>query len=193
MASSRIFIAVNFPNQVIKKIYKLQKSLINSTSSIIRWIKLENIHVTLKFLGEVELTKVQIIEKYLDSIANEIQPFHLNLGGIRAFPNWRHPRIVCIEIEKSEPILLLAKMIEENISTLNYQKEIRSFSPHLTIGRIRENASYEDIQMLEINSSTFSRIEDQIMITKIQLYKSDLYPSGPVYTLLHTSTFKATL
>lgn len=193
VTTSRTFIAVDFPNQVIEKINKLQKSLNGSASSIIRWIKPENIHLTLKFLGEVELEKVQIIEKNLDIIANEIEPFHLNLERIGAFPNWGHPRIVWIGIEKSEPLYLLVKEIEKKMVVLGCQREIKPFSPHLTIGRVRDNVSLEDLQMLEIKCHTLSRIEDQIMITKIHLYKSDLHPLGPVYTLLHSSSFKATI
>jgi 2'-5' RNA ligase len=191
LTTSRTFIAVDFPTQVIEKINGLQKTLYGSALSAIRWIKPENIHMTLKFLGEVELAKIQIIENYLNIIANEIQPFHINLDGIGAFPNWGHPRIIWISIEKSEPLLLLAKMIEENMRNLGFQKEIRPFSPHLTIGRIRDNVFLEDLQILEIKCRTLSRIENHIRITNIQLYKSDLYPLGPVYTLLHSSAFKA--
>ena len=191
MNTSRTFIAVDFPNQVIEKINKLQKSLNGSASSIIRWMKPENIHLTLKFLGEVELAKVQIIEKNLDIIANEIKPFHLNLEEIGAFPNWGHPRIVWIGIEKSEPLLLLAKEIEENMRNLGCPSEVKPFSPHLTIGRVRDNVSLEDIQMLENKCRVHTIIVDQIMITKIHLYKSDLHTFGPVYTLLYSSSFKA--
>lgn len=192
MITLRTFIAIDFPNQVIEKINKIQKTLNGSTSSVIRWIKPENIHMTLKFLGEVELEKVQIIGNNLDIIASEMVPFHLNLERIGAFPNWGHLKIVWIGIEKSEPFLLLAKEIEKNMRNLGCQREIKPFSPHLTIGRVRDNVSLEDIQMLEIKCRTLSRIEDQIMITKIHLYKSDLHPLGPVYTSLHSSSFKAT-
>lgn len=193
MNTSRTFIAFDFPNQVIEKINKLQKSLSGSASLRIRWIKPENIHLTLKFLGEVELVRIQIIEKTLDIIANEIEPFHLNLEGIGAFPNWRLPRIVWIGIEKSEPLLLLAKKIEENLRNLGCQSEAKPFSPHLTIGRVRDNSSFEDSQMLENKCRIFTGIVDQILITKIHVYKSDLHSFGPVYTLLHSSSFKATL
>ena len=193
MTTSRTFIAVDFPNQVIEKINKLQKSLNSSALPIVRWTKPENLHLTLKFLGEIELARIQIIENIFDKIADEIEPFHLNLEGIGAFPNWGHPLIVWIGIEKSEPLYLLAKEIEKSMAVLGCQREIKPFSPHLTIGRIKENISSEDIQKFKKGCPINTNIVDQIMVTKIHLYKSDLHSFGPVYSLLHSSSFKATI
>jgi len=192
MTSFRTFIAIDFPDTVIDKIKILQKSINGSYLSIIRWTKPDNIHLTLKFLGEVELEKIQLIEKSLDAIANKTEPFNLNLAEIGAFPNWGHPRIIWIGLENSEPLLSVAKEIEENLDKLGFQREIKPFSPHLTIGRVRDKTSYKDIQMLENKCRTITRIKDRILIDNFYMYKSDLQPFGPVYTLLHSSSFKST-
>jgi len=193
MTSLRTFIAIDFPKEVIKQIVAIQKSLNDSISSVVRWTTSENTHLTLKFLGEIESAKELIIEKTLDDITNEINPFYLNLKGIGVFPNWHRPRIVWIGIEKSQPLYLLAKLIEEKMFTLGCQKEIKPFSPHLTIGRVRDNISNEDIQVLEKRCLIHTINIDRILISQIHLYKSDLHSFGPIYTLLNSSSFKATL
>ena len=190
MTTFRTFIALDFPCPVLDKIKKIQKSIDSSYSSIIRWTKPENIHLTLKFLGEVKIEKIQTIEKSLDSIANKMEPFKIDLSEIGAFPNWGHPRIIWIGLEKSEPLLLLAKEIEENMNEIGFEREIRPFSPHLTIGRVRDDTSFKDFQMMENKCRTFTRIEDRIPINNIYIYKSDLQPFGPIYSLLHSSPFK---
>ena len=193
METIRTFISIDFPEQAIKVIGDIQKSLNNAIPTIVRWIKSENMHLTLKFLGNVQLQKIHVIEIALDKIALEIEPFHLNLEGIGAFPNWGHPRIIWIGVGKPELVHGLAEQIEEKMVALDCQKEIKSFSPHLTIGRVREHISSEDIQMLEKRTRINTTFVDQIMVTGIHLYKSDLHPSGPVYTLLHSSPFKRVL
>jgi 2'-5' RNA ligase len=189
MNTYRSFIAADFPNQVIEKIRKIQESLKDDNPSVVHWTNPENIHLTLKFLGEIELEKVRKIKDNLDIIANETKPFGLKLEGIGSFPNWRNPRIVWIGVEKSESLHLLVRQIEANMRNLGCASEIKSFSPHLTIGRVRENSRQEAIQILEKKCSSFATITGISQITKIHLYKSDLYHSGPVYELIHTSMF----
>ncbi len=133
------------------------------------------------------MEKVRRIKDNLDIIAIETKPFGLKLEGIGSFPNWRNPRIVWIGVEKSESLHLLVRQIETNMRNLGCASEIKSFSPHLTIGRVRENSRQEAIQILEKKCSSFAAITGSTQITEIHLYKSDLYRSGPVYELIHTS------
>ncbi len=193
METIRSFISIDFPEQAIKMIRETQKSLNNAIPPIVRWVKSENIHLTLKFLGNVQLQKIRVIEAALDQIANEIEPFPLILEGIGSFPNWEHPRIIWIGIVKSELVRSLAELIEAKMVALDCEKETKSFSPHLTIGRVREHISPEDIQMLEKRTWINTIFVDKIKITGIHLYKSDLHASGPIYTLLHFSPFKRVL
>jgi 2'-5' RNA ligase len=185
----RLFIAADFPNQVIEKIKIIQESLKEGNPTVVHWTNPENIHLTLKFLGETKLEKAQSIKDNLDNIAIETKPFGLKLEGIGSFPNWRNPRIVWIGVEKSESLHLLVRQIEANMKNLGCASEIKSFSPHLTIGRVRENSRQEAIQILEKKCVSFATIMGITQITEIHLYKSDLYRSGPVYESIHTSMF----
>jgi 2'-5' RNA ligase len=189
MPTLRTFLAIDFPSHIIEKINRIQKSLNKLGSSNIRWVKPENIHLTLKFLGEIELSRIQQIKNDMDVISNEYQPFHIKLKGIGAFPHWRQPRIIWIGIDKSETLILLANQLEMNMRSLGCQHEKRPFSPHLTIGRFRDNTSPEVFQRLEIECRTTARIDDQIMISNFCLYKSDLRSFGPEYALLYSSSF----
>ena len=193
MVSYRSFIAADFPDRIIEKIGLIQKSLKEDIPSFVNWTNLDNIHLTLKFLGEIKLEKIQGIEESLDNIAFDTKPFSLELGGIGAFPNWRNPRIIWVGFEKSESLNSLVRLIEASMSNLGCQKEVKPFSPHLTIGRIRDYFRKEDIQILEKKSCTLKRIADITQVSEIHLYKSDLFRLGPVYTLIHTSPFKTSL
>jgi RNA 2',3'-cyclic 3'-phosphodiesterase len=192
MGTLRTFLAIDFPSHIIEKINGIQKSLNNLGPTNIRWVKPENIHLTLKFLGNIELSRIQQIKNDMDAISNEYQPFHIKLKGIGAFPHWRQPRIIWIGIEKSEILILLANKLEMKMRALGCQREIRPFSPHLTIGRFRDNTSPEGFQRLEIECRTTKRIDDQIEVSNFCLYKSDLHAFGPEYTLLYSSSFKTT-
>jgi 2'-5' RNA ligase len=187
----RSFIAVDFPNCIIEKIGLNQESLKEGFPSFVHWTRPENIHLTLKFLGEIDIEMVRRIEKSLDILANISKPFSLELDGIGVFPNWKNPRIIWIGFNKSEYLLSLVRQIETQMNNLGCQREEKPFSPHLTIGRVRDNAKPEDIRILENKCCSFARIAGSTQITEIHLYKSDLFHSGPVYTLLHSSIFKA--
>jgi len=132
----RTFIAIELPENIHNKLQKLQDDLRASMPDV-RWTKPTNIHLTLKFLGDVEASRIDRIGEILKGIARNYSPFEMNLAGIGAFPNSRKPSIIWTGVEKGAGQLIeIAKNIESAMEKIGFPKEKRPFKPHLTVGRI---------------------------------------------------------
>lgn len=193
MASVRLFIATSLTRSIKKRIEKL---LLDLKSSLgvrnVRWVKPPGIHLTFKFLGDTSLEQVPEIQKIMDDIAMGYAPFHFSVEGIGCFPNCKRPRVIWIGVEeKTGALQNLQEKIELAMVDLGFPEEGRSFHPHLTLGRIRNHVRKSERKNLGETISDFPSIQvgDQIL-EAISLIKSDLQPSGAVYTHLCTSKLR---
>lgn len=133
----RIFIALELPAEIKTALGKLQNEL-RATHADVGWTKLENFHLTLKFLGEVEPQKIAAITKICEEVAATTPQFSLRLNDVGVFPNVKNPRVLWAGIEGDTNLVnLLHKNLDENLYTLGFAKETRPFNPHLTLGRIK--------------------------------------------------------
>src|SRR5258708_32761910 len=130
----RLFVAVELPSAVRENLGALLKSL-RAVSAQTRWVRAENLHVTLKFIGEVPETKLGAIRGALIGVRSE-QPVTLDFRGLGFFPNNKHPRVFWAGIEASPNLKTLAEEIENAVERLGIRREKRSFSPHLTLARL---------------------------------------------------------
>ena len=156
-----------------------------------KWVKPENIHLTLKFLGEVTDEHIDKVKEALDRIAAGLKPFDISLSNLGAFPKLDFAKVVWVGIEKGKQATEdIAGKIEIELEKLGFAKEGREFSAHLTIGRVRSGKNKEELkkQVLSAHSSELIAHSQQPVNTII-LYQSTLTPRGPIYTALHTSTF----
>ncbi|HLD59764.1 MAG TPA: RNA 2',3'-cyclic phosphodiesterase [Candidatus Bilamarchaeaceae archaeon] len=169
----RCFIAINLPSEIKDKILSISKSI---HTDVVRLVKPENLHITLKFLGEVSEDQVEEIKTKLSSIS--FSPFILPIEGIGVFPNENYVKVVWIGCKSDE----LEKLSDEMEKLLG--KSDRQFTSHLTIARVTKkiNMTY----FLEKNKNL--KVGD-IQINSFELMKSELTPSGPIYTKL--AIFKA--
>ena len=178
----RSFLAIELPATVQTKIRKIEEDL-GSTSADVRWVSPGKIHLTLKFFGNIEESKIDSIITAIKGPINTAKPFDLSVRGTGAFPNLKNPRVIWIGLVDAEGILTaLQKELESSLEKIGFEPEDRPFRPHLTLGRVKSNRGKEEL----IRSVDKYREEEigTFQVEKIVLFKSDLTPTGPVYTRL---------
>jgi len=146
-------------------------------------VKPGNIHLTLKFLGDIDPLDIDNIAGAMDDAAREIAPFTLRVGGIGFFPGIKRPRVVWVGLGGDSQILFdLQRKLEDRLASAGFPKEKRAFKAHLTLGRIRD-AVHHDTAGRAIQH--FTRPAGQhFTADRIILFKSDLKPTGAEYSKL---------
>jgi len=177
----RAFIAVDIPPLVRERIRSFQLPL-RAIPADIKWVRPENMHVTLKFLGDIAAGRVPEILHAIQDIAVSRRPFRVSLCGTGAFPDGSRPRVLWIGIENGHAALSrLAESIEQKFAILGFEREKRAFSAHLTLGRVRSREGFTEV-IAAMERRVFQT--DPYRIEDVVLYGSELKPSGPVYTEL---------
>lgn len=189
MSLLRAFIAIELPANILDAIEKRTAPLRQALGdNSIRWVPAQNMHLTLKFLGDIATSHVDFLRQFLTREANSHKQFDLQLGGLGAFPTSRQPRLLWIGIHAPSDLVSIQKSIEAGSSRLGYEPNERPFSPHLTIGRARQSISQTELQKIR---STLESIQlgniGTAKIDSIHLIKSDLQPTGSIYTKLFSA------
>jgi 2'-5' RNA ligase len=138
-----------------------------------------NVHVTLKFLGEIFERTVTDIGSVLRQAATDVHPFSLRLVDVGVFPNERSPRVVWVGMEGTEPLIKMAASLEEGCEPLGFPRERRPFSPHLTLARVREGFRPDVSEFLRKHHG---QDLGSFRVERIKLKKSVLTPAGPIYS-----------
>lgn len=181
MMTVRSFICIELPDEVKSEIALFQARLKSEPASV-SWTKPENIHLTLKFLGDVEEGRLTEIERTLESVAARFSPFELAASGCGVFPNERNPRVLWIGVREDEGHLQrLARAVEDAMAGLGFAREDRPFQAHLTIGRVRAAAGAHELARKLMAQSFPPRL---FRADHLTLMRSDLRPSGAIYTPL---------
>jgi 2'-5' RNA ligase len=176
----RLFIAFELPEAIRAAIGRYTQAL-RALPGRVSWVKADNIHLTLKFLGDTPPQRVEAISIALKDIANSFPPLEATIGGSGVFPNERKPRVVWIGIqEMSAALQNLAAAIDDRMHALGFEKEPRRFSPHLTVGRVREGAIDKVIEKMK--AQPFEKVEARFQ--EITLMRSELHSAGSIYTPL---------
>ncbi len=187
MTTLRTFIAIELDQELRDNLGRLQDQVRGQVSpGSVRWVRPEGIHLTLKFLGDTPLEKVEEVKAALGRAAAEVGPFTFTVAGLGCFPNTRSPRVVWVGIEEPTGALVrLRDHVEAEVSPLGFPTERRSFSPHLTLGRVQRRASKSEVREVgQVVAATAVGIVDEMAVGAVWYIKSDLRPSGAVYTAL---------
>jgi RNA 2',3'-cyclic 3'-phosphodiesterase len=189
MSLLRAFIAIELPAHVCDAIQKQTVRLRQTLGiDLIRWVPTQNMHLTLKFLGDTATSHLDFLKQQLVREADSHPQFDLQLGGLGAFPTSKRPRLLWIGIHAPADLASLQRSIEAGTSRLGYEPEERAFSPHLSIGRVRQNVSPPDLQKIRTALDTIQLGNIGIArVDSIHLFKSDLQPSGSIYTKLFSA------
>jgi 2'-5' RNA ligase len=185
MTTIRSFVAIELGDQIRQALAGLQRDLkAVMPPQTIRWISPESIHLTLQFLGDVPVNQTQPIIEALLGVCSGIASFSFDLVGLGVFPDRRRPRIVWVGISEPGGVLaLLQKRVGQALTPLGFPPEERAFTPHLTIGRATRRASPRDLAMAgEMVTRSDIGLIGRIDVHHVVLMKSDLKPTGAVYT-----------
>lgn len=175
----RCFIAIDISEGIRQSIADVIGKC-NQKSKGIKWVAVENIHITLKFLGEVNEGLMPDIQKRLAPVCAARNIFGVNIKGAGAFPNFKYPNVLWIGIDESEKLKRLYEDMEDVLSELGFEKENRKFSPHLTIGRIKDRKGIESVikEIYTFKDAFFGSID----VNEILLMRSILKPEGAEYS-----------
>lgn len=186
----RTFIAIDLDPTIRRAIEQIQDFL-KKLDCHVKWVKPENIHLTLKFLGEVKLKKIDAIKQTMENILKNTESIDTELTQLGAFPSANHPRVLWAGLKDDERrIVRLAASLEEGLGKIGFKKEQRPFSPHITIGRMR---SPRNLILLSKAISDYPLPAGLTQtIQSVTLYKSTLTPQGPIYEILEEFHFAGT-
>lgn len=181
MEKIRSFIAVNL-NPDIKEYLTSLQACLNVPETKIKWVKKNNLHLTMKFLGYITLDQAEFIKSTLKEITNLYNPFNIKLSSnIGTFPTYQMPRIIWVGIKEGiSELAELYNCIENNLSKKGFPGEAKDFSGHITIGRVKyirdKTSLIQTLKSVEVNNITQK-------INSIDLMESELTPSGPIYKI----------
>ncbi len=188
MDKIRAFIAIPLPVAVQTELGRVSQSWADQIpQKAVRWVKPQLMHITLRFLGKMDPRSIPTLAQALDTVTARHQSFTLNLAAPGCFPNSKRPRVIWVGLEgQLEEVAVLKKDIDDVLVPLGWEIDGRSFRPHLTLGRVKESRKVQgfrweaDIEPLSLPAPA------------IHLIESKLQPSGPIYTIRHTSTLLTT-
>jgi 2'-5' RNA ligase len=177
----RTFIAVELPERIKREIEQLQAPF-KETDTFVSWVKPKNIHVTLKFLGEVSEEKINEVFSATEKAVEGARKFTMSLRGTGAFPNLRRPRVIWVGAGSGGGELSqMAVRIEQEMEKIGFPKEKRKYSAHFTIGRVKSPKNIEKLMEL-VSSSDFQT--EEIEVNEVVVIRSQLDPGGAIYTPL---------
>ncbi|MFH2010209.1 MAG: RNA 2',3'-cyclic phosphodiesterase [bacterium] len=180
MQHQRIFTAVNISVASVRKLAELQQELRRSQSSELkmRWVPPANIHMTLKFYGELTPEQVGGVADAARKAAVGVPPFDVSARGLGVFPDAERPRVLWVGLEEGrEPLTALRQRIEDESDAIGFARDSRSFRGHLTLGRVRRGA--EGIQEWLTSHAEVDCLTSTI--NEIIVYESRLHRTGAEY------------
>ena len=183
----RLFIATPISRQVETELANIIYQLKNVAGNI-KWVKPENIHLTIKFLGDTDESLVEHLSEIIDETSRETDILEFRISKLGGFPNLIRPRALWAGLDGDHAELeRLASSVDKRVYELGYEKETRKFRPHLTLGRVKKPQALPQlahfIENYKIEAMPFQ-------IDRLTLFKSTLTPRGPIYERIHEALFK---
>ncbi|MBI2903295.1 MAG: RNA 2',3'-cyclic phosphodiesterase [Candidatus Methylomirabilis oxyfera] len=180
----RAFVAANLDSGLKEALARIMERL-RSTRADVGWVRPENLHLTLKFLGRVEQTRLLAIAEVIGSVARRSAPFRLVVGGLGAFPSPRAARVVWVGVpEGADSLAGLQARLEAELEPLGFAREERAFTAHLTLGRVRGPGHREQLAAALISMPP--ELLGEMVLDRIELMKSDPRPGGARYSIVHS-------
>jgi RNA 2',3'-cyclic 3'-phosphodiesterase len=181
MRQIRTFVAIEMPEGIVRQFEDVEARLMKADAHV-KWVEPYNIHITMKFLGEIDEGRLGGLYEGVMGGTRGFNPFEVSLAGLGAFPNLRRPRVVWIGIDMGkENLTELQNRLEESIYIHGFSKEDRSFSPHLTIGRVKSPRGLEELAEI-IKATSFQTAS--FPVNEVVVMESTLTPEGPIYSPL---------
>ncbi len=170
----RVFLAFDIPDDIKTQIHDIIKEKGKQIQGV-KWVERENLHITCKFLGEINNHQLEELKRSLNESFNKNERIKINLKGFGAFPNFKRPRVLWIGVDgEKEKLISVWEKIEDITRKLKIGESEKDYIPHLTLGRVKVP--------IAVNSDFISYTSREIIISSIVIYQSTLTPRGPIYT-----------
>ncbi|MCG8699031.1 MAG: RNA 2',3'-cyclic phosphodiesterase [Bacteroidales bacterium] len=179
----RLFIAIklNLDTNFVEFRNKVQKQL---NSSKVKWVEIQNMHLTLKFIGEMQEFYVNSIVMLLRNVATQSTPFKVQISSCGTFGKEQNPSVVWVGIEKNKILNELQNLIGTELTELGIEKDRRNYSPHLTLGRIKHYDKRDNLN--DLLDSYHQKSFGEHNVNEFHLYQGILTQAGPEYKILET-------
>jgi 2'-5' RNA ligase len=173
----RVFLALELPGAIKEHLLTVTKSMSQRVSGV-KWVKAEGLHVTLKFFGEIEEKKVQEIGEALHGINEQRLAMPVQLKEINAFPDLMRPRVIVVTFQEGvDNVKAIFHDIESRLLAADIQKEVRVFTPHITVGRVKDAAPLLKRNIIALEEKRF-------LLDNLVIYQSTLTREGALYAPL---------
>jgi RNA 2',3'-cyclic 3'-phosphodiesterase len=185
--TQRLFIAIDLSPDVRRWLEKARSVLEpGMPAGAVRWVDPQGIHITLKFLGEVAVKRIDGVRAAMDQAVAGLSPFSLTVEGLGCFPNTARPRVVWAGVRVEPKLIGIQKRLEDILSATGFPREHRAFSPHLTLGRVKDGANENQLQRIGTAVES-ARMETPAGMEAggLCLFRSILRPSGAEYSVLY--------
>lgn len=184
----RTFIAAKIPDLALDEIVGFRRSLTDGFKDV-RWVKKDNLHITLKFLGNIKKDDTALISKLLDKILEDLSIINVNLTGLGVLPDERRPRVLYTGLEgEIEKLALVEARLNAQLEDFGLGGGKRHFFPHISIGRFKKNRAVKQVEERTRKLSSF--VNGFFKIEEIVLYQSILGKKGAKYIPLHVTKLK---
>ena len=178
----RVFIAVEISESIRTTIVQIQAQL-RKTEDKIKWVNPSLVHLTLKFLGQVEKERLGAVIELTQKIAQKFSPFFMEVKGVGAFPSLSSPRVIWLGVDRgSTNLQRLASELENHLAKDGFSKEKKKWTPHLTLGRVKSLVEPQKLSGLILGEKEV--VAGEMEVREISVIESRLTPSGPIYTVL---------
>ena len=184
----RLFIALNLPDSERDKIYRAAMPL-REEGFPVNWLGPEIYHLTLKFLGNVRTELIPGVEGVVDRVAAATGAFPLTISGFGAFPTIRRPRVLWVGVEPTSALRCLKQDLEWSLARHGFEREMRAFHPHVTLGRASEHEGAGAFRGLDQMAAKLMH-RGAFHTDTVDLMRSQLSRAGSTYTVLRTSPLK---
>ncbi len=182
----RTFIAIPVPESVFVLQGNLKNTIAKKTGKV-RWVKRDQLHLTLKFVGETPEESIDDVRGVMQKVSNQMTPFKIFIQGVGCFPKIERPRVMWVGLDgEIDKLNQLVTAVHCGLDPLGFPRDEKEYHPHITMAR----AKYPQKKTPDISTfldTSFDTIPFQIK--KVQFISSELFPNGPVYTILSTHFF----
>ncbi|MBA7644111.1 RNA 2',3'-cyclic phosphodiesterase [subsurface metagenome] len=184
MEQVRSFIAIELPDELKLGLAQLEAQLKMSKQPWVKWVDPYSIHLTLKFLGSIAADRISEITRAMEEAVQGISPFHLEVKDLGVFPNLRRVQVAWVGISgEVDKLSQLQQHLESNLARLGFAPESRLFTPHLTLARLRNQASLDERQSFgQLIATTRFEAAYTIKVDAISLMRSQLTREGALYS-----------
>jgi 2'-5' RNA ligase len=184
MEQVRCFIAIELPEEIKAGLFQLQAQLKSGNQPWVKWVDPYSTHLTLKFLGSVAVDRIGEITGAIEGAVQGASPFPLEVKGLGVFPNLRRVQVAWVGISgEADKLVQLQQRIESNLARLGFAPELRPFTPHLTLARLRDRASPDERQRFgQLIADTKFEAAYSFQVDAISLMRSQLTREGAIYS-----------